>query len=561
MLIEESENADAFAVILRPATSADAQPADLSSHLASPEMCLLCFAPIATGERQLMRHDVLEQVLASPRLPMLPAVAIQILDLTTGSHVNLKAVAELIRNDQALSAKVLRTVNSSYYGLKAPCGTIRQAIVYLGVNTVKTLVLGFSLVDVVSRAGKRNRSFDYVSYWRRALHSATAASEIARRIGNGNVDPEAAFLGALMQDIGMVALLQALDDRYASLVSDAGADHDQLVALERAALGTDHAEVAGRIADCWKLPVHLQQAIRWHHDADSADEEHAALARIVEVARIAAAALDDDAAACNRLHEAARRHFGLVRQEIESVLMIVAKQCQQLAPLLGVDIGEEIDLDALLIRADEQFTAHQAAVARQTEMMRQTNEYLAVQAMCDALTKVANRRSFDRQLEQHFKQAMAWGYCLGLVFVDIDHFKHINDTYGHQAGDHVLCEIARRMCEHVGAAGDVFRYGGEEFAILLPNADRVQATRIAEQIRRVIEGQPVQCSDLTGKTIMLSITMSFGVASVDPKARGVLSTPETLVHVADQALYAAKTAGRNCVRVFTALSTPVNQVA
>src|SRR5688572_30079637 len=101
-----------------------------------------------------------DKLLANPRLPTLPAVAMRILELTSNPRIDMAQVSNVIRNDQALSVKVLRTVNSSYYGLSKQCTTIRQAIVYLGLNAVKTLALSFTLVDSISGLDDDDVSFD-----------------------------------------------------------------------------------------------------------------------------------------------------------------------------------------------------------------------------------------------------------------------------------------------------------------------------------------------------------------------------------------------------------------
>jgi two-component system cell cycle response regulator len=170
--------------------------------------------------------------------------------------------------------------------------------------------------------------------------------------------------------------------------------------------------------------------------------------------------------------------------------------------------------------------------------------------MTDALTQVGNRKQFGSQLATHFEQALSFNGCLAVVMVDADKFKNLNDTHGHQVGDAVLIEIARRLTETAGDAGIVCRYGGEEFAVILPGANRKDAAMMAETLRLAIASAPVDVSQLQVKADSVPVTASMGVSVFEPAVAQRINTTQLLVQAADKALYAAKHAGRNCVRVF-----------
>jgi diguanylate cyclase (GGDEF)-like protein len=157
---------------------------------------------------------------------------------------------------------------------------------------------------------------------------------------------------------------------------------------------------------------------------------------------------------------------------------------------------------------------------------------------------------FDSALHEHFSNASRSGGCLAVIFCDLDHFKPVNDTHGHQAGDRVLVEIARRMIDCIGDRGVVARYGGEEFAIILPETDRVAATEIAEQVRQQVCAAVVALEGTSLLAEHVAVTMSLGVAAFEPALAKIMTRPEQLLKVADQAVYAAKNAGRNCVRTY-----------
>lgn len=155
----------------------------------------------------------------------------------------------------------------------------------------------------------------------------------------------------------------------------------------------------------------------------------------------------------------------------------------------------------------------------------------------DGLTKVFNRCSFMELLPAHFTRAQDMDEPLSLIMLDIDHFKDVNDTYGHQAGDQVLSILAQLLVSRVRRDDAVGRYGGEEFIIMVPGTPKEHVARIAEKLRKSIAEYRFREKNLP------PITISLGHASYQSG-----DTPETLIRRADIALYEAKRAGRNAVR-------------
>lgn len=182
---------------------------------------------------------------------------------------------------------------------------------------------------------------------------------------------------------------------------------------------------------------------------------------------------------------------------------------------------------------------------KQAEKRLQTaNEELDRLATEDALTGIANRRMFDRDLEQEWARARRAESPLALVMIDIDFFKDYNDSFGHQQGDLCLQQVARALAEALSRPGDrVVRYGGEEFAVLLPDTTAKGGMEVAESIRQTIRSLSIPAANMS---ISPYVSVSLGVASIVPQRNQAAAE---LVQQADKALYQAKQSGRNGVSV------------
>lgn len=173
------------------------------------------------------------------------------------------------------------------------------------------------------------------------------------------------------------------------------------------------------------------------------------------------------------------------------------------------------------------------------ERLLAAKEELRIQASQDALTKLANRRSVLEQLEKDSARCRRSGLPMGVLMLDLDHFKSINDTYGHASGDAVLRASAERMKRSVRAYDTVGRFGGEEFLVLLPGAGNADVVRIAERIRLAMNSLPL---NVDGNIIAFSCSIGAAIRAPDE------ATSDTeLMHDADMALYRSKEKGRDQV--------------
>ena len=171
-------------------------------------------------------------------------------------------------------------------------------------------------------------------------------------------------------------------------------------------------------------------------------------------------------------------------------------------------------------------------------IMERTDREMRTLAMTDSLTQVCNRRAFIDRGESTYAAALRSGSPLALLMIDVDHFKRINDDYGHPAGDEVLVEIARVLAGRLRLQDTLGRYGGEEFCVIAPNTDAAGARILAESLRGVVEATP-----LTSRGLRVTVSIGITACSAScPKCRPNLAA---LLAQADAALYEAKRNGRN----------------
>lgn len=231
------------------------------------------------------------------------------------------------------------------------------------------------------------------------------------------------------------------------------------------------------------------------------------------------------------------------RDGLQLIREAVARGCRTPIVFLTAETAERVDVAAMeagaldyLVKGEITPRALERSL-RYAMKLGDTLEALRRLATRDQLTGLLNRREFDRILTEEEERVRRFGYPLALVMIDVDHFKSVNDTYGHPAGDAVLREVARRVATLPRSVDRVARFGGEEFALVLMQTDRAAALEVARRVCAAVEREPVLVDD----RIALNVTVSAGVAALpDDGKRGA-----DLVTAADKALYTAKARGRN----------------
>lgn len=485
-----------------------------------------------------MNPDILERVLSCDSLPTLPAVGVRVLELTSDENVSIRDIAQTIQNDQALAAKVVRTVNSSFFGLRRPCTSINQAIVMLGLSAVKTLALGFSLVSTIS-GQEGEGSFDFPAYWRRSLYSGIGARVIAREARVGG--EEECFLGGLLQDVGVVALYRTLGAEYGALLARAAGNHRVLAELERTHLEIQHGDVGAMLAARWKLPDELVMPIKYHERPNAAPAAHLPRVRAVALGNIAADVLmaPEPAGPLLRFCTRAEEWFGLGRGRAEEILKNIAQATREVSRLLEVNAGKIPDAEEILRRAQERLRQ----ITLPAEAEDQTPDEPADR---DAATGLAGRQTFDRTLVAAFEQCRTGAAPLSLALVEVMGLEEMARTHGPAAAEAALAMAAASLRDEFRiVGGHAFRHGLATLAVVTARGDRTAVERAAEAARRRIVGTLVQVG---GKR--LAVGVSAGLVWVDGLTLGKFADAGELAAFTDSALRAAKLAGRNTLRVY-----------
>ncbi len=208
----------------------------------------------------------IEQVITKIKeLPTLPDVVFKVNEVVNDPSTSAQDLENVISRDQAIAAKVLKLVNSAFYGLPGRVDTLSRAIPLLGFSTVRNLVMSVSIFDLSAITG-----FDMKGFWRHSFATSTIAQAIAR--ADGLPDAETQSLAGLLHDIGKVLLFQHYSEHVQAVVELMDLKNMSFVAAEKSLLTVTHTEIGAAIADKWSFPPNIKAAIEFHHNPDSAGE-------------------------------------------------------------------------------------------------------------------------------------------------------------------------------------------------------------------------------------------------------------------------------------------------
>ncbi len=493
-----------------------------------------------------MDQQLLDRLAKCRDLPSLPAAAVRIIELAEDPAATMGDVADAVGLDPALSAKVLRVANSALYSGRRQSANLRQAVMLLGLNGTLTIALSFSLFTSLRQSEHSRLNMDY--FWRRSLLAGAAGRVVANE--TVNTSSEDAFLAALIQDIGILALDAATPDFYAELDSYQRRDHDYVARYENERLGSDHSEVGLWLLNRWQFPRHLTDAVGCSHDpAQLADAQLGQpVSRCVALSGLIADSFlrDDGEALLSDALSFAKRYWAVGDDWIDAVRDNLAAEVPVVESLFEMKILDETDERALQGEAREALITRNLHSMKRLEELHETTDSIRRRAVAleersrkDDLTGLANRTHLDATIANEFQEAEKHRWPLTLIFIDLDHFKQINDSYGHHTGDDALRLVAATLSGSIRGNDTVGRYGGEEFVVVSPGTDSVSGAILGNRLLEAIRDAKLTAD--TGEPI--NLTISAGIATWDD--RSSLSSGEALIRAADHAMYLAKEKGRD----------------
>ena len=502
------------------------------------------------NKRLELPAEIEQQLSSCNNLPSLPSVVVRIIAASKDPEISLADVADIISLDPALSAKLLKIANSPVYARLHQVATLRDALSILGLNASLTVALSFSLVSSLkSQTGDDDR---FGNFWKRSIISATVAKQIGLVLHEKNL--EEFFLASLLQDIGMLAisctrLADPADD--CEYQNSCNKTHFERVRCERTHWGIDHSDIGAWLLKSWQLPEKLYQAVLCSHSKDcnaSAEMPGRKFAQCIWLSGVLGDIwLDQDR---ERIIEEQRSSvqqlLGIDQATFYDFISQVDSQLPDMASLFDVTLIDEKSREQVLNQARDILVEQHLKLIQQSDQHQQEIESLQKKAQNiekeanrDHLTGISNRKHIEELLATEFELSRFRQRPLSLAFIDIDNFKPINDTYGHQAGDLVLQIITRFFAAQIRQQDSLARYGGDEFLLLLHNTDGDNAYALLSRIMASLQSSPgIEVGEQ-----LIRVTISIGMASITPGDK--TTSPEQLIEHADKALYQSKKAGRN----------------
>ena len=471
-------------------------------------------------------------------LPTLPGIAIKLLQAVQKQEPNINEISKILSSDIALAAKILKMVNSSFYSLSSRITTVDHAIKLLGLNTVKNLALSFSLITVLHKKGGVN--INYAQFWKDSLLGAIATKSIAKTIHPSSVE-DAFFLG-LLQDIGSLALACCLPEQYCVILSESNRHVAQYHQMENHHLGLNHMEVGEYLTKSWGLPAAFYIPIGHHHDPSQLSEKDADCSTRTKLLHLSSLYIDvfntpDINIQLKTIDHFIQQYGFTGKFNTADLAKEIHQQAQDVFPIFDIQLKDDKDYANLLEKAKLEVAKLSFEMINELLEKNKEIQSLREQTNLDGMTSILNYKGFCEAFGRELSRAERYKSPLSLIFADIDYFKNVNDTFGHQAGDHALKAVAVCLKKGIRESDILARYGGEEFALILPETDIDSALLVAERLRKAVQSQQISFKDKT-----IAVTMSFGVACL-PSNQNLSS--DSFIKLADDALYKAKRKGRN----------------
>ncbi|WP_020565115.1 sensor domain-containing diguanylate cyclase [Methylosarcina fibrata] len=499
--------------------------------------------------------DIQRYIAEKGLIAELPTITLKVLEIINQESATLNDLAEVIKVSPSLTTKILQVANSSYFSINGQVSSVDRAVAVLGLKAVATLALSISLLSEIS---KSKGSQELYQRWERSFFTAVAARLLAEK--RGVPEQEECFVSGLLTDISYMFLYRHFPEEYNALMQPGISETDRL-SLEMEYFGLTHAEISALLLRQARIPPLLIKPVEYHHTqhipTKAYEPSTLLMCQVVYAAAgITALFYQDTKTGCT-LKQELEEILELPPKDIDHIFVSISSKVKEVAELFGFhpdnfpsyfDILQKVNEKLVSINLSyEELLRHLKEEKEKTDRLatklEEANRKLLEIALKDPLTGVYNRRFLYEMVDKRMADARRNQRPLSIIAGDIDHFKRVNDTYGHGIGDTVLKKTALLMSDCLRTGDILARTGGEEFIVVCQVANAQAGALIAERIRSRLEQTPIRLND--GRTIQ--VTMSFGVAMFEPH----FQSREDFINLADERLYSAKRAGRNRVHAGT----------
>lgn len=481
------------------------------------------------------------------QLPSMPGTVVRLLQMFSDPEIGMNDVIDVVRTDAALSARILKAANGSSVGTANEVTDLSRAAMLLGRKTISTLALSFALAENSLKTGPQGDLFK--QFWSQSLLTGVAASVLSKRFGTSN--PDEAFLVGLLSHIGRLGALSFAADEYRTNVEYAAKENISIDTLFLSASGMSCEELTLQYMRAWSLPVVFLEAIEAMQIASKADrkEGRASEAQDIDqttVLRLAEAigrffTGENTGVSLATLHELLAESCDDVAAEVDRLNANVMEEAVNYGQLLEADFSnipapEELRIQAMSqlaeIMMQPDFVASAERPENEIDWLKQRVSQLSQKLTIDPMTRVYNRAHFEEALKQRVAAARLSNTYVGLLFVDINEFKQVNDNYGHDVGDAAIIAVANALNTKTRSTDVVARYGGDEFVVLCECNSRdglhPPANRLAKDTANIV----AECCNHE-----INLSIAIGGAIGMPHGN---SFEAHLLKAADEAMYEAK---------------------
>ena len=402
-------------------------------------------------------------------LPSIPSIALRIIQEIKKDKSSLSELAHIMSFDPALTAKILRIANSSFYALPYKVESIERAVNILGLEALKNIALSFAIVNGLRR--NTVDEFDHELFWKRSITSAVSAEMIALKLNMKNEDT---FVAPLLMDIGVLVMYLMRPDDYLRVINKKKTFSMTTGEAEISVFGFDHQEVGSEILKKWGIPENIYIPVAYHHRGQESPVSIKDKAEVLMLADITSSVYHGCKSnkKFSELKKLLQEKLDMSDEEVDEFVDSAAEKTIEILAAFEIDPGDMKPFSRILQEANEELgklNLSYEQLVMELKQQKEIAEKLALEAweakeklkeiaIKDGLTNLYNHRHFQDMMDKEIERVERYSHIMSLIMIDIDHFKKFNDTYGHLQGDLIIKEIAKILRASVRTIDFTARY-------------------------------------------------------------------------------------------------------